>query len=362
MDRHLQTALDAVYTMRFADAEAAVQLAIAADPEHPFGYFGMAVVSMIQYVYGTEQSDPKLLTDFDRRLDLAIDRAQTWTDKHPQDTDGYMALGAAYGMSARLMIFRHQWLKAYWRGRKGVAYLNRALKLDPASLDPYSGLGMYDYYSDTYSRFVRVFAKLVLRGDRKRGVAELRRAAAGGRYSQVLAKLILMEVFVEDAYGMRDPEEAARLIAEVQARYPNSAMIEAIGLVASYEGKRFPQLLKDVAGFKAKAQNGEYDTVQLVKGYVIEGTALWAMNRRNEALSVLKTAAETRVGGQPTRWSVWARIRAGQILDLMGERAAAVDEYRAAAELPDLWNLRQYAEDGLHRRWNSAYPGPIAPL
>jgi len=42
-----------------------------------------------------------------------------------------MALGAAYGVFSRLLATRHEWLRAYWYGRKAVAYLRKANALDP---------------------------------------------------------------------------------------------------------------------------------------------------------------------------------------------------------------------------------------
>ncbi len=362
MDRHLQDALDAVYTMRFADAEAAVRGAMAVDEAHPYGPLGLAVVSMIQYLYGSEQADPGLLGLFSKRVDQAVSSGERWVKKHPGDPEGFLALGAAYGLSARLLAVRHQWVRAFWRGREAIAYLSKAAALKPDLDDVALGLGMYDYYTDTYPRFVRVLAKLVLRGNRQRGISELRRAARGGRYSQVVAKLIMTEICLEDAYGLRDPAEGLKLITEVRQRYPESAMIFAIELNARYEAGRYAELLAGVETFNERVQRGEYDSVQLAKGLVIKGTALWAMKRPGEALEPLRAAAEMKVAGRATRWSVWARIREAQLLDFLGQRQAALTLYQEAMAEPDLWDLRHYAKAGLRGAWTQVYPGPIAPF
>jgi len=362
MDRQLQSALDLLYSMKFGEADAAVRGVIAQEPDHPYGYFGLVAVSMIQYIYGTEQADPALLATFTKRLDDSIAKGSAWVKKHPKDAEGFMALGAAYGVSARLLAVRHQWLMAYWHGRNAVAYLQKAAGLDPAMGDPWLGLGMYDYYSDAYPRFIRVLAKLFLHGNRGRGIDELRRAARGGTFSQVVSKMILVEIFLDDQWGLRDPVEAMKLSAEVRQRYPDSAMVQDIDIVAKYEAGRYDEVLADMDQFLEKARRGDYDALQLSKGLVIQGTTLWALGRRDEGLAALQAAAEVRVAGKITRWGLWARIRAGNLLDLMGRRQEALALYKAASAEPDVWDLRQFAKAGLNAPWKAGYPGHISPF
>ncbi|MBI5241069.1 MAG: hypothetical protein HY926_11400 [Elusimicrobia bacterium] len=362
MDRRLQSALDLLYAMKWGEADATVRGVIVLEPDHPYGHFGLAAVSMIQYVYGAEQADPALLEVFSRRTDDAIVKGLAWVKKHPRDAEGFMALGAAYGVSARLLAVRRQWLKAYWHGRNAVDYLQKAAQLDPAMDDPYLGLGMYDYYSDAYPRFVRVLAKLFLHGNRARGVEELRRAAAGGTFSQIVSKMILVEIFLEDQWGLRDPEKATRLSAEVRQRYPDSAMVQDIDFVAQFEAGRYPEVLADLGKFLEKARRGEYDALQLAKALVIQGTTLWAAGRDEEGLAALREASGIRVDGKTTRWGVWASIRAGNLLDHLGRRQEALELYQAAAREPDLWDLRQFAKTGLKTPWKGAHPGHISPF
>jgi len=362
MDRHLQGALDSLYCMQFSSAEAQVKLAMAVEPEHPYGPFGLAAVSMIKYVYGTEQSDPALLAAFTKQTEEALDAGTAWVKKHPQDAEGFMALGAAYGVSSRLLTVRRQWILAYWRARKAVGYLQKATQLDPEMGDPYLGLGMYDYYSDAYPRFVRVLAKLLLRGNRARGVAELRRSSEKGSFSQIVSKMILTEIFLEDQWGLRNPQEAVKLSAEVRQRYPDSAMILDIDFVARYEAGEYEALLPDLEQFLERARQGRYDSLQLAKGLVIKATTLWAWQKPEEALKTFADAAAVKPEGKVSRWGVWAQIRAGNLLDSLGRREEAVALYKAAAAEPDLWDLRQFAKAGLHEAFQQPSPGHISPF
>ena len=80
------------------------------------------------------------------------------------------------------------------------------------------------------------------------------------------------------------------------------------------------------------------------------------------AAQALQAAAEVRVAGKITRWGLWAEIRAGNLLDLMGRRQEALALYKAAAAEPDVWDLRQFAKAGLQAPWRAGPPGHISPF
>jgi tetratricopeptide (TPR) repeat protein len=317
---------------------------------------------MTRFVYETEQADLALLPVFERNAGESIERATEWCRGHPDDAEGLMVLGASYGIAARISALRHNWLTAYFQGRKAIRYTRAAERLDPSLGDPWLGIGMYDYYTDTYPRFVGVLAKLLLHGDRKRGVAGLRRAAQHGRYVNTAAKLLIVEVYTEDRYGERDPEEAVRIMADVRSAYPGSLMLQAAELFALYEAKRYDAALAGCDEFLQKAAKLRIAPIQTAKGRHIQGTTLWAMGRRKEAEAALREGAETLLAGGPTMWAVWSRIRLARLLDLEGRRPEALEQYRLAAAAPDHWDLEAVAEAGISKPWKDPYPGHLSPF
>src|SRR5262249_16941566 len=138
---------------------------------------------------------------------------------------------------------RKEWLRAYWHGRKAISITRRAVKIDPDYSDAYLGVGMYDYYSDLYPRVVGVLAKLVLGGDRLRGIKTLRMVAEKGRFSASVAKILLVEIYSEDPFGAKDSHEAMRYTEDLRAKYPGSAMMHGAQLAAWYYAKRFHETL-----------------------------------------------------------------------------------------------------------------------
>lgn len=361
MDKELMTGLDAIYGMDFNEADASSLRLIALAPEHPYGYFGHAAAALTRYLYDTEETDQDLLPVFDERIAAASTKAKAWLALHPEDADVQMIAGACYGVTGRLQAVRHQWIKAYFSGRKAMAYTRASLKTNPELGDAYLGIGMYDYYTDVYPQVIGVLAKIMLRGDRLRGIAGLKRAAEKGRYGAVAAKLILVEIYTEDKFGAKDPAQARRLIAEVRQRYPKSAMLHAASLIVAYEAKLHEETRRGASEFVARVSSGVYAGFNLAKGQVILGTALWALGEEEAALAAMKAGADVHLAGRLSRWSVWALIRAGNLCDVLGRREEAVLLYKRAALEPDLWAMRIYAEKALRRAYAGG-PGPIPPL
>ncbi|MFA6028666.1 MAG: hypothetical protein WC969_02300 [Elusimicrobiota bacterium] len=359
--RLLQKGLDGIYRMDFDGADRALRQ-VAERSGHPYAYLGLVGSSMTRFVYGTEQSDLSLLTDFDRRVEEAAEASERWLKAHPNDPQGLLALGASYGIAARVQAQRLQWIKAYISARRGIKNVRAALEADPKLGDAWLGLGMYDYYSDTYPRFIGVLAKIVLRGSRDRGIEELRRCAKEGSFARTAAQLILVEVFTEDRFGSRDPREAVRLMDDIRGKYPRSAMLHAAELVALFEDGRMELFNDGVEEFLNRVRDGGYEPMQLAKGLLMRGTVRWSQGRRAEALEDLRAGAQVRYKGGPARWAVWSRIRSAQLLDLLGRRDEALEEYRAAAAEPDHWGLLEFAEAGLKKPWTAEKPGHISPF
>lgn len=362
MDRWLIKGVDEIYRMRWDDAEASARKAMEIDPEHPFAYMGLAGVAWTKYVYGTDQGDPSLLKVFDERIQKTIEVAEKWVKKHPRDPGGLMTLGSTYGLASRLAIVRRQWVKGYWLGRKAISITRRSVAVDPEYWDGYLGLGMYDYYSDALPRAVGVLAKLVLRGDRLRGIETLKTVAEKGHYSRSNARILLVEILLEDKWGARDPAKAVELVKSLRATYPDSAMMHSAEFVALYEAGRFADVAESAREYLSRVDKGLYAPIEAGKGFVALGCALWQLGKLEEAREAFGRAQTIELDGRLTRWAVWSHIRAGQLEDSIGRREEALKHYKEAAAQPDTWEFRELAKSGLAKPFPSgAKPGPIPP-
>jgi tetratricopeptide (TPR) repeat protein len=359
MDKLVLSGIDGIYRMDFDAADAAARAAMELDPKYPHAYLGAAATDFIRYVYGPEQTDDHLVKSFEKKTDAAIAVAEAWLKDHPNDSEALLVLGSGYGITARLALERHQYLKGWTNGSRSMKYIRASIAADPEIYDSYLGLGMFDYYTDTIPRFAGWLAKIMLGGDRARGLKELRLAAEKGHFARTAAQLILVEIDTQDEFGARDPADAVRLMADIRAKYPDSSMLHSAHVVALYEDKKYDEGLLEAREYLARVQSGKYGPTNMSMARGMMGTLLWASDRKEEGL------AEYRAGVAdvpPSRWSVWNRVRAGQLLDSMGRREEALAAYKSAYAEPDKWAFHDLIKACLAKPCaGPAYPGLFSP-
>ncbi len=360
MDRLLMDGIDAIYRMDFAAAQAAALKATALNPDYPHPYLGEAMIDFIRYSYGTERSDASLTKSFEGKVARTIEVGERWLKTHPDDQDALLAVGSGYGISARLALDTHQYLKGWRHASRAMKYVRTVVHSNPKYYDAYLGLGMFDYYVDTIPRFAGWLAKIMLGGSRERGLRELKIASEHGHYGRLAARLILVEIFTEDSFGARNPPEAVKLMSEIRAPYPKSPMLHSADIVALYEDRRLDEATREAREFLTRAESGLYPHVDISKGRVLLGTVLWGLaGKKEEALSEFRVAA----GAEPkTRWTAWARVREGQALDALGRRDEALLAYRTAYAQADLWDYKPLIKPCLKTPCvGDKYPGHFSP-
>lgn len=361
IDVPLMEGVDDIYRMKFDRAEEGARKIIASNPDHPNAYMGLAGVSWTRYVYETDQGDDKLIDQFEQRTNKAIEVAQKWLKAHPSDAQAMMTLGAAYGLASRLSLIRQKWVSGYFQGRKALAMTKAAVKADPELWDGYLGLGMYDYYSDLYPRFVGALAKIVLRGNRQRGIEYLKVVAEKGHYSQHNAKILLVEIYTEDPYGAKDPQKAVEIMKDLRGRFPDSALMHSAELVAQFTAGRYADVEAGAREYLKRAASGQYNAIEKGKGQVILGCALWGQQKNEEALLAFREAQKVLWDGKPSRWAVWGALKAGNLQDAMGRRADAVKDYRFVVNEKDRWGFRALAKPFLSKPYALKGPDRIPP-
>ncbi len=360
MDKLLMAGVDDIYMMRFAEAEADMARAIALDPAYPHPYFGRAAIDLITFIYGERQGDPALLKSFEAKALESIKAAEKYLKGHPDDPDALFILGASHGMFGRLAIVQRRWLEAFGHGRASMKFVRRAVKLEPELYDAVLGLGMFDYYVATIPKFAGWLAKIVLGGDRERGLKQIRLAAEKGRYAKVTAQMILVEIHLEDPFGAYDPAEGLRLMREVHARYPGSAMLDTAYISALYEGKQLDEAVREAREYQDRVKAGRYPAMNLAGSHALLGTLLWASGDMDAALSEFNAGSEAR--SVRTKWMVWSRVRAGQVLDALGRRPEALVAYKAAYAENDDWGYRALIKPCLKSPCvGDQYPGHFSP-
>ena len=360
MDKLLMAGVDDIYLMRFSAAEEDMSKAVALDPAYPHAYFGRAAIDLITFIYGENQGDPALLESFEAKTLESIEAAEAYLKAHPDDPDALFILGASHGMFGRLAIVQRRWLQAFGHGRASMKFVRRAVKLEPELYDAILGLGMFEYYVATIPKFAGWLAKIVLGGDRERGLRQIRLSAEKGRYAKVTAQMILVEIYLEDPFGAYNPAEGLRLMREIHALYPDSPMLDTAYISALYEGKELAEAVREAREYQARVKSGRYPAMNLAGSHALLGTLLWASDEKDAALAEFVAGAEARA--VRTKWMVWSRVRAGQLLDALGRRGEALDAYHAAYGEKDEWGYRALIKPCLKAPCvGEKYPGHFSP-
>ncbi len=365
IDAAAAASLDRVFAFDFDGAQAELRKIEAEDASHPFGPFGEAAVSWARYVYESQQADPELGKQFEKNVDRAVASAEAWIKGHPDDPNGYLVLGGAYGMRSRLAVIQNRFLRALVDGRRAIKATRQANKIDPKYYDAYLGIGMWEYYADVFPRFVKVLGNFFLGGDRLAGIEHLKLAATKGHLVNVAAELLLIEVYTEDRFGAKNPKLALSMIESLRRRYPFSPVFHQIEQVCYY-------VAGDMDGVERVTQ--EYvDRIDTHQPYYPESDKA----RMRVAFGVVRMVRRDLMGAErefqqaaamagdkkkPSRWGVWGLLRLGEVDDALGRRDAARKEYRQVLDYPDVWGFHEVAKGYLDHPYRfDGHPGQLPP-
>ena len=104
------------------------------------------------------------------------------------------------------------------------------------------------------------------------GIGRMIRPLLRGVYPSIRLSDIV-EIYTEDPYGAKNPPEAVKIMDELRAKYPESAMVHSAHMVALYVAERYEDSVKDSLDFLAHVAKGKYNSLEEAKGRVILGTA-----------------------------------------------------------------------------------------
>jgi tetratricopeptide (TPR) repeat protein len=287
-------------------------------------------------------------------VDRAVAAAEAWTDRSPDDAEGWFYLGGAYAARVQWRVLREERLAAARDGKRIKDALERAVALDPQLNDAYFGIGLYKYYADVApmsAKFLR-WLFLLPGGDRVEGLDGMLRAQNRGELLQGEADYQLHIIYLW--YEQR-PDRALALLEGLEARYPSNPL--------------FPLQIaqvKDVYFHDAPASRATYEAVlaaaqaqKLAFPQIAETQARLGIARRLNALAEPDLAVEhlkAIVGARsdsPTGALANAQFELGSAYDRMGFRSHAVAAYTAAsavapADDPDA--VRDRASAALRRK------------
>jgi tetratricopeptide (TPR) repeat protein len=205
--------IEDIYNEKFKQAEDEAKNIIKKYPEHPAGYFFLAVAidAWMEYYQSNNREE-----DFYRCCDKAIENGERLLDKEPDNAWVKFFYGGADGYKGTYETRYGKLITASRHGWKGVSSLIEIEKSDPDIHDVNFGIGTYNYWRSAMTKMLWWMPGV---GDKsKEGIKQLYDAKNFGIYTKTSASKNLVPILInEKQYG-----QALDICDEMLERYPTT--------------------------------------------------------------------------------------------------------------------------------------------
>jgi tetratricopeptide (TPR) repeat protein len=221
--------------------------------------------------------------------------------------------------------------------------MNKATKLDPQMYDAYLGEGVYQYYAGTLPSVVKVLAKLLISGNADKGIEYLNLVKDKGRFSSDTAKLLLVEISIE-SQKYHNPALAEKYIKEIIVKYPSNPLYRFVGIIASYENRRYDDVIVQGREFLSKiGKERFYNDIYISRAHTAIGSAYMAKGDYETAARIFEESIAATAGQQMSRWQLWNQLRLAQSFDALGRSDEALVLYRDIKSRKENWGMDDVA-------------------
>jgi hypothetical protein len=169
-------------------------------------------------------ADPAIKKRLDEYLAEARRRAQARLTKSPADVDGLFTMCLAVGVELDYVAFieRKTW-RTIRLARDAARYSATLLAQDPPFYDAYLTYGSLEYIVGSLPFFVRWFVHYEgVKGDKRRGIEQLKLVARQGRYYGPFARVLLAVVSLRE----KKLADAETLLAGLVDEFPENVVFQ----------------------------------------------------------------------------------------------------------------------------------------
>ena len=358
-DLHTKQGIDHVYNLEFDQAEEEFHYIILTHPEHPAGYFFLAMVDWwkISLDFDNESLDEGFL----EKLDAVIDKCDSILDKNPDDVAALFFKGGSLGFRGRLRANRGSWIKAANDGRLALPIVRHAYNIAPDNYDILLGMGIYNYYAEAIPEQYPIVKPLMLffpSGDKKKGIEQLTVAAEKAKYAAVEADYFLLQL---NYTHERQYEKALEIALKLLDRYPKNVVFHRyVGRCYISLGKweNAHTVFREILSRCDGSGGGMAGYTDLSKREALYYLGVYAMSsgKYEESLQNFFQCDELSKSLDKTGESgfmVMANLRIGFIYDIQMKRDLAVQQYNKVLAMKKFENSYEQAEQYLKVRYTA---------
>ncbi len=349
----VEQGFDHFYNLEYEQAMADFERAIARDPNNPDLHNHLAETIVFQEMYRNGALESELVSgtnSFLRRPKLnpapateqrflaevatAMSLEQTRLQKNPNDAGALYALGISCGLRSNYYwVVKKAWRDSLRDATAARRAHNRLAELEPQNVDARLVQGLHDYIVGSLPWSYRMLGFLVgIHGDKERGIRTVQEVARNGKLNRVDATIFLCALYRRE----NKPKLAVPLVEDLIRKFPRNYLLRLeLSQMYSMAGDKTQALeaAREITALKTRHAPG-YDRVPWEKIWFQEGTIQFWYRDFDQALENLrKVAAAGPEVDLNTEVLAWLRV--GQIYDLTGRRAQAVEAYgKAIASAP----------------------------
>ena len=347
-----------VYDRRFTEAEGVFREVVVKSPALPAGYFYLAMVSWSRLTAGFWS--PGNVSEFKKRIDTAIEKAETRIEQTGGDSYDFFYLGGALGFKGRFELMKGAWMSSYFLARDAINALEICRKLAPDNKDVLLGLGTFDYYTVRLSGFIKFITSFLLyKGDMKRGLERLNIAAKEAVFSSTETRTVLLHIYL---FLEQDFENALPLSLELSNGFKNNPRFHVLKGVIFIRMGKDDMYRKTVDELLQKGLESKDELSAAMWGRralyleIIHDIYRNNCSQAMEKIDLLLASADPE--NDPAMIG-WAILKKGMIYDLEGNRKKAMECYEQVIEMENASGVHFIAKKHLEApiKQSSAFIG-----
>lgn len=295
-----------------------------------------------------DRDNDALYDEFYKKADKVEEVCDKLLDKNEDDADALFYKGGATGYRGLVYSLKDSWLKAAQDGKTALNLLDKANEINPNNPDVKFGLGIYNYFAEFVPDKYPIIKPLMIifpKGDKLKGLAQIKEIANNSRYAKTEAKFILAYLY---SIYEKNYSESQFYSQELVVTYPNNAFFRQLlcrsfigqsNWTAAIDGWQKVLALCDsnLFGFGEKQRREA--------NYYL-GVSHLGLRQLSEAENNLLKAEELskKVDKEPTEIAIDGWLKLGMVYDLMGNKSKADTYYDKVQSQGNFGGMKEQAE------------------
>lgn len=322
-------AINSMYNFEFEKAHSHFHYLQKEYPWHPLPYLlkGLNYWWRIVPNYNNETWDEEFLAYMDTTKYLAENIQENYNE-----IEGSFFLAAAYAFEGRLYSERREYRKAAFAGGKSLKYLRECRGHEAYSPELLFGDALFNYYAEWIREEYPLLRPIMMffpKGDKEKGIEQLKNVARNAFYSRTEAQYYLMRILATEENDIRGALQVGQYL---NSQFPDNAYFHRYYARLLYQSGRYSQVEKvsleilnriDSAQIGYEANSGRYACFFL--GHVNE-----IRKKYDQAKMYYKKGMEYAEQAEATKmgYYFYSMLHLGQIAEKEEEPKLAKEYYK----------------------------------